>query len=83
MAARIDIVIRASVAKFAQYPSLLAYLLGTGDLVLVEASPTDRLWGIGLHADDERARDPERWPGLNLLGFALMEARRRLLPSAG
>jgi ribA/ribD-fused uncharacterized protein len=46
--------------------------------VLVEASPVDRVWGIGLAADDEAATDPERWRGPNLLGFALMEARERL-----
>lgn len=38
----------------------------------------DRVWGIGLAADDEAAGDPERWRGPNLLGFALMEARHRL-----
>jgi len=44
----------------------------------VEASPVDRVWGIGLAADDEAASDPERWRGPNLLGFALMAARDRL-----
>jgi ribA/ribD-fused uncharacterized protein len=43
--------------------------------VLVEASPLDRIWGIGLSASDPRAADPEQWLGLNLLGQALMEAR--------
>ncbi|SEQ87616.1 hypothetical protein SAMN05216481_11865 [Streptomyces radiopugnans] len=47
--------------------------------MLVEASPLDRIWGIGLAADDERASDPARWRGLNLLGFALMAARERLV----
>jgi NADAR domain len=42
------------------------------------ASPQDRVWGIGLVADDERAGSPERWLGLNLLGFALMEVRHQL-----
>jgi ribA/ribD-fused uncharacterized protein len=46
--------------------------------VLVEASPVDRVWGIGLAGDDEAAGDPERWRGENLLGFALMGARGRL-----
>jgi ribA/ribD-fused uncharacterized protein len=46
--------------------------------VLVEASPVDSVWGIGLAADDEQAASPDRWPGLNLLGFALMEVRSRL-----
>ncbi len=51
---------------------------GTGDRVLVEASPTDRIWGIGVAATDERAADPARWLGLNLLGRALMDAREIL-----
>ena len=46
--------------------------------VLVEASPLDRVWGIGLAATDEHATYPERLRGLNLLAFALMEARSRL-----
>ncbi|MCZ4120443.1 NADAR family protein [Streptomyces sp. H39-S7] len=75
---RFELVVEGSVAKFGQHPELCAYLLGTSGRVLVEASPLDRVWGIGLAADDERAGDPARWRGLNLLGFALMEARARL-----
>ncbi|MFJ8594911.1 NADAR family protein [Streptomyces sp. NPDC093598] len=75
---RFRIVVEGSVHKFGAHPELLAYLLGTGDRVLVEASPVDRVWGIGLAADDEAAADPQRWRGPNLLGFALMEARERL-----
>jgi ribA/ribD-fused uncharacterized protein len=75
---RFEIVVRGSIAKFQQNPDLSAFLLNTGPRVLVEASPTDRIWGIGLAGDDPRAEDPEQWRGLNLLGFALMEARRIL-----
>ncbi|MGW0820957.1 NADAR family protein [Streptomyces sp. NPDC002845] len=75
---RFGIVVEGSVHKFAAHEDLRGFLLGTGNRVLVEASPVDRVWGIGLAADDERASDPERWRGLNLLGFALMEARKRL-----
>ncbi|MFE0457635.1 NADAR family protein [Kitasatospora sp. NPDC058965] len=75
---RFALVTEGNVAKFGQDPALRAYLLGTGNRVLVEASPLDRVWGIGLAADDERAADPARWPGLNLLGFALMQARAEL-----
>ncbi|MER5428718.1 NADAR family protein [Streptomyces sp. NPDC002588] len=75
---RLRIVVEGSVHKFRSDPELTAFLLGTGERVLVEASPVDRVWGIGLAADDEAAGDPERWRGPNLLGFALMEARRRL-----
>lgn len=75
---RWELVVAGNIAKFGQDPALRAYLLGTGSRVLVEASPVDRVWGIGLAAADERAADPARWEGLNLLGFALMEARARL-----
>lgn len=75
---RWGIVVNASVAKFGSDRTLSAYLLGTGNRVLVEASPQDRIWGIGLTKDSPVADDPEQWRGLNLLGFALMEARERL-----
>ncbi len=75
---RFRIVVEGSVHKFGSAPELTGFLLGTGDRVLVEASPVDRVWGIGLAADDEAAADPERWRGPNLLGFALMAARERL-----
>ena len=72
---RFDIVVAGNTAKFGQNPPLRDYLLGTGDRVLVEASPVDRIWGIGLAARDPRAFDPHHWQGLNLLGFALMRVR--------
>jgi ribA/ribD-fused uncharacterized protein len=75
---RFGIVVEGSVHKFTAHEDLREFLLNTGDRVLVEASPVDRVWGIGLAADDEAANNPERWRGPNLLGFALMEARDRL-----
>ncbi|MFG2904866.1 NADAR family protein [Kitasatospora sp. NPDC048286] len=77
-AGRFELVVAGNVAKFGQDEALRDYLLGTGDRVLVEASPLDRIWGIGLASDDIRAQQPAEWRGLNLLGFALMEARTRL-----
>lgn len=79
---RFDLVVAANTAKFGQHPDLRAYLLATSSRVLVEASPVDRIWGIGLRADDPRAGDPARWRGLNLLGFALMRARTQLAAAA-
>ncbi|MFG2718033.1 NADAR family protein [Streptomyces sp. NPDC048416] len=75
---RYGIVLAGCLHKFGQDEALRAYLLGTGERALVEASPLDRIWGIGLAADAPQAEDPARWRGLNLLGFALGEARARL-----
>ena len=72
---RFDLVTVGNVAKFGQDPGLREYLLGTGDEVLVEASPSDSIWGIGLGREHKDAQDPLRWRGQNLLGFALMRAR--------
>lgn len=72
---RFELVVRANVAKFGQNSVLADYLATTGDKVLVEASPVDRIWGIGLARDHANAQKPQRWRGLNLLGFALMKTR--------
>lgn len=77
-AERFGLVVAGNVAKFGQDAGLRAFLLATANRVLVEASPRDQIWGIGLGAANERATDPARWRGRNLLGFALMEAREQL-----
>ena len=77
-AARYEIVVAGNMTKFSQHDDLRGYLLSTGSRVLAEASPLDRVWGIGLAEDDDRARSPSRWRGMNLLGFALMEVRDQL-----
>jgi ribA/ribD-fused uncharacterized protein len=76
---RFSIVVRASEAKFSQNLALRSYLIGTGTRILVEADPIDRVWGIGLGQEDERAKNPILWRGLNLLGFALMQVRTNLI----
>jgi len=82
IAHRFDIVVRASLAKFSQNRALGDYLLATNSKVLVEASPRDRIWGIGLGAANPDAKNPLTWRGLNLLGFALMAARTELAARA-
>jgi ribA/ribD-fused uncharacterized protein len=77
-AGRFDIVVRGNEAKFGQHPALRDFLLASGERVLVEASPVDAIWGIGLAQDSPKAQHPDTWRGLNLLGFALMEVRTRL-----
>jgi len=78
LAARYDIVKQGNYHKFSQNPELKTFLLNTKDRVLVEASPVDAIWGIGMAGDHKDVLDPEKWQGLNLLGFALMEVRDEL-----
>lgn len=72
---RWGIVVAANHLKFGQHRDLRQFLLATGNKILVEASPVDSIWGIGLAADAPEASNPPAWRGLNLLGFALMEVR--------
>lgn len=75
---RFGLVVAANTAKFGQRPALGGFLLATGSKVLVEASPYDTVWGIGLSAEQPEAGRPSQWRGLNLLGFALMDVRKAL-----
>lgn len=72
---RFEIVVKGNTHKFTQHTELREFLLNTKNRVLVEASPVDTIWGIGLDAKSEFANIPHKWRGLNLLGFALMEVR--------
>lgn len=73
-----QIVVAGNLHKFTQNTELFNYLKGTKDRYLVEASPVDSIWGIGVSENSEEADNPYAWPGENLLGFALMEVRDRL-----
>ncbi|MEM0577223.1 NADAR family protein [Flavobacterium polysaccharolyticum] len=75
---REQIVIQGNLEKFKQNKDLKTFLVNTKERILVEASPVDRIWGIGLSSDNEKAENPKQWKGLNLLGFALMEVRDEL-----
>lgn len=75
---RIEIVVKGNFEKFSQNPPLRDFLQQTAEHILIEASPVDRIWGIGLAENDPRARYAEQWQGLNLLGFALMQVREQL-----
>lgn len=79
---RVPIVVAGNLAKFSQNGQLRTYLCQSGGRILVEASPYDRIWGIGLTADDPRAENGSLWRGENLLGFSLMEVRDLLAAEA-
>ncbi|MDE6579498.1 MAG: NADAR family protein [Ruminiclostridium sp.] len=70
-----EIVIKGNLAKFSQNESLKSFLLNTKDRVLAEASPYDKIWGIGMSKDDKDCENPLLWKGENFLGFCLMEVR--------
>lgn len=76
---RFAIVLRGNLAKFSQNDDLKNYIFSTGETVIVEASPTDTIWGIGLDEAKARKLPPKDWRGLNLLGFALMRTRSLLV----
>lgn len=73
-----SIMLNALYAKFMQNQQLKQFLLSTGEKILVEASPYDKIWGIGLKKEDAKVTSPLKWKGENLLGFALMEVREEI-----
>jgi len=75
---RFNIVVKGNFEKFKQNPKLKKYLLSTENKVLVETSPYDKIWGVGLNENNPNIYNPYMWRGLNLLGFALMEVRTQL-----
>lgn len=74
-----SVVLEGNKHKFSQHPELKEFLLNTKNSIIVEASPHDCVWGIGLAKTDPRAAKMEEWNGTNLLGFALMEVRDFLM----
>ena len=77
-AARQEVIYRGLLAKFGQNSGLKRQLLSTGDALIAECSPNDRIWGIGIPLDDPRHQDPAKWQGENILGKALMCVRETL-----
>jgi ribA/ribD-fused uncharacterized protein len=75
---RHNIILNGNFAKFLQNENLRRFLIQTKDSILVEASPYDKIWGIGMSSDDVKIENPLNWKGKNLLGFSLMEVRDEL-----
>ena len=78
LSAGYEIMVAVNLAKFSQNLILKDVLLSTEDKIIVEASPYDTIWGIGLYHEDDRVLDEKNWKGMNLLGKALMEVRKKL-----
>lgn len=75
---KVPIVLTGNYYKFSQLDNLRYYLIGTGETILVEASPYDTAWGIGMAEAEASESDVNAWRGESLLGFALMEVREEL-----
>jgi len=73
-----EYVYEANYAKFTQDQILLDEFISYGDREIVEASPKDYIWGIGLHYSDENCEDKYKWKGTNWLGEAIMRVRETL-----
>lgn len=73
-----NIVLFGNFLKFSQNKLLMDYLLNTKNKILVEVSPYDKIWGIGMKENNVHINNPNKWKGKNLLGFALMEVRENL-----
>lgn len=74
-----NIVYRGNRAKFTTHRDLMQLLFDTEGTTLVEASPVDTIWGIGLAADAADAQDRSKWLGKNWLGEMLQKVRDDLL----
>jgi len=66
-----DIVKIGNYLKYSQNVELKEKIIATDDAILVEASPQDRKWGVGLRPEDEKVQNPEMWKGENKLGICL------------
>eukprot|EP00057_Strongylocentrotus_purpuratus_P033929 XP_793312.1 PREDICTED: riboflavin biosynthesis protein PYRR, chloroplastic [Strongylocentrotus purpuratus] len=75
---RRQIVKKGNLAKFSQNPDIRAELMATRGTTLVEASPRDKIWGIGMGKDNPHAKNKSKWRGQNLLGYILTEVREEL-----
>jgi ribA/ribD-fused uncharacterized protein len=73
------IVYEANYAKFTQHEDLKQILLNTKNKIIVEASPYDKIWGVGLGKNDPKILDPKNWKGTNWLGEAIMKVRETIL----
>ena len=74
-----SIVYKGNYLKFTQNAELLETLLATQGTLLVEASPTDTIWGVGTELDTPELYIPSKWKGENLLGFILTQLREDML----
>jgi len=74
----LGIVYKGNYAKFTQNEDFKKELMETGDRIIVEASPYDQIWGIGMGENEHGIEDPKNWKGQNLLRWVIMMVRQHL-----
>lgn len=80
---RYEIVLKGNLLKFSQNIDIFTFINQYNHLEFVEASPEDKIWGIGLHFDNDDCLDKTKWNGLNLLGKVINETLNRLNTKKG
>lgn len=75
---KLDFVFTGNYLKFTSSEELKETILRTGNSLLVEASPYDKIWGIGLSMSDSRKEDESLWRGQNLLGICITAVREKI-----
>ena len=75
---KFDIIYHGNLEKFTQDNELKEQLLATENKILAEASPYDKIYGIGMYPNDPDVQYPKRWKGENLLGQAIMKVREKI-----
>lgn len=72
---RYQLMYEAIKQKFNQNKELYQKLMSYSGKTFVEASPEDKIWGIGMDENAEGIEDMQNWKGQNLLGFCLTKLR--------
>jgi ribA/ribD-fused uncharacterized protein len=75
---KLQLIVDINIAKFRQSKTHFKALKESGDKLMVEASPYDAIWGIGMREDEAKRTHPDEWRGENLLGKALDEVKNVL-----
>ena len=73
------IIYEGLLAKFSQNRNLAKLLIDTKGALIAECAVNDLIWGIGLSMKNPDRLDPKKWKGKNLLGYALMMVRTKMI----
>jgi ribA/ribD-fused uncharacterized protein len=73
-----SVIYKGNLEKFTQNSAIKKELMGTGDRLMVEASPFDEIYGIKMAENDFGVEDQKNWKGTNFLGIAITKVKNKL-----